>query len=145
MGLDITGIGAIFDFGSKVIDKIFPDKNEAAKAKLAMMEMQQKGELAQLENDFKLALGQLNVNAEEAKSASVFVSGWRPFVGWICGVALGYNYIFMPLFTYCARWISTGAPLMLELNSSELTTLLLGMLGLGAMRTFEKKEGVANK
>jgi len=85
------------------------------------------------------------VNLAEASNSNLFVSGWRPFVGWICGVALGYNYIFMPLFAYCARWISTGAPPMPELNSGELTTLLLGMLGLGAMRTFEKKEGVANK
>ncbi|MFA5340148.1 MAG: holin family protein [Clostridia bacterium] len=145
MGLDITGIGAIFDFGSKVIDKIFPDQNEAAKAKLAMFELQQKGELAQLDNDFKLAIEQIKTNAVEAQNASIFVSGWRPFIGWICGFSLGYNYIFMPLFTYCARWYDKVAPVMPVLDNGELTTLLFGMLGLGIMRTYEKKEGVASK
>jgi len=145
MGLDITGIGAIFDFGSKVIDKIFPDQTEAAKAKLAMFELQQKGELAQLQNDFNLAVEQIKTNAVEAQNASVFVSGWRPFIGWICGFSLGYNYIFMPLFTYVARWISTAAPVMPALENGELTTLLFGMLGLGIMRTVEKKGGVASK
>jgi hypothetical protein len=137
MGVDITGFGSVFDFAGKVIDKIFPNKDDAEKAKLELFKMQQAGELAELNASLQIAVAQNNTNIEEAKNASVWVSGWRPFIGWICGFALGYNYIFMPFFTYCAQWMFK-APAMLALDSGELTTILLGMLGLGAMRTFER-------
>lgn len=86
---------------------------------------------------------QIQVNLAEAQHASVFVSGWRPAIGWICGMALFYNYIFMPLFSFVAKWVDPSAPAMPELASGELMTLLLGMLGLGAFRTFEKVKEVA--
>jgi hypothetical protein len=138
MGVDITGFGSVFDFAGKVIDKIFPNKDDAEKAKLELFKMQQAGELAELNASLQTALAQVNTNTEEAKNASVFVAGWRPFVGWICGFSLFYNYIFMPFYTYNVNWISKTAPAMPALDSGELTTILLGMLGLGAMRTFEK-------
>lgn len=138
MGLDMIGIGSIFDFGSKVIDKLFPNKDEAEKAKLALIELQQKGDLAELDATLKVAIAQAAVNTEEAKNASIFVSGWRPAVGWVCVTSLGYNYIFMPFFTYCANWWFK-APVMPALDTSELTTILIGMLGLIASRSFDKK------
>jgi len=64
MGLDITGIGAIFDFGSKVIDKIFPDKDAADRAKLEMLKLQQEGAFKELEAQLELAKGQLAINVE---------------------------------------------------------------------------------
>ena len=137
MGLDVTGIGSIFDFGSKVIDKIFPNKDDALKAKVALSELQQKGELAELDADLKIAIAQAGTNTEEAKNTSLFVSGWRPAVGWVCVFSLGYNYIFMPFFTYCTTWWFK-APAMPALDTGELTTILIGMLGLGIMRTVEK-------
>jgi hypothetical protein len=137
MSLDITGIGSIFSFGTAIIDKLFPNKDEANKAKIALMEMQQKGELAELNATLQVAIEQNKVNQEEAKNASVFVSGWRPFVGWVCGFSLFYNYIFMPFFTYIVVW-GFSAPPMPTLDSGELMTLLLGMLGLGGLRTYEK-------
>lgn len=135
--MDITGIGSIFDFGSKVIDKLFPNKDEAEKAKLAMLQLQQEGQFKELEAELEIAKGQMAINTEEAKNSSIFVSGWRPAVGWICGTALFYNYVFMPLFTYLAVWLG-NAPAMPVLESGELMTLLLGMLGLGGLRTVEK-------
>ncbi len=142
--MDITGIGSIFSFATAVIDKIFPDKDEANKAKLAMLELEQKGELAELQNQFQLAMKQGEINQEEAKHPSVFVSGWRPFAGWICGISLFYNFIFMPLFTYLANWLG-NAPAMPALESGELMTLLFGMLGISGMRTYERYKGVARK
>ena len=141
----MIGIGSIFDFGSKVIDKLFPNKDEAEKAKLALIELQQKGELAEFDANLKVAIQQGVVNAEEAKSTSLFVSGWRPFIGWICGVSLGYNYIFMPFFTYLSTWYSNSAPAMPALETGELTTILLGMLGLGVLRTVEKTGVITKK
>jgi hypothetical protein len=140
MGLigDVTGFGAVFDFAGKVIDKIFPSKDEADKAKLAMFQMQQQGELQKEQNDFNLALEQIKTNAVEAASASKFVAGWRPFIGWTCGFSLAYNYILFPFYSYTAKLISVSAPAMPALDSGELISLLMALLGLGAMRTYEK-------
>ena len=135
--MDITGIGSIFDFGSKVIDKIWPNADDAAKAKLAMLQLQQEGAFKELEANLEIAKGQMVVNTAEASSGNKFASSWRPFIGWICGISLCYNYIFMPLFTYIAVWIG-NAPAMPVLESGELMTLLLGMLGLSGFRTVEK-------
>jgi hypothetical protein len=145
MGFDITGLGSIFDFGSKIIDKIFPDKTAADKAKFDLLTQQQAGQLTELQNDFNLAIKQIETNAVEAENPSTFVSGWRPFVGWICGVALAYNYIFMPLFVYIMQMAFKGAPGMPALDIGELMTLLIGMLGLGALRSYDKQNGVAAK
>lgn len=77
MGLDITGLGSLFDFGSKIIDKIFPDKTEAEKAKLAMLQLQQQGEFKELEAELAILSEQSKVNLEEAKSSNLFVSACR--------------------------------------------------------------------
>lgn len=82
------------------------------------------------EFELELAKGQLAVNAEEAKNASLFVSGWRPAVGWICTLGVGYNAIVAPLF---------GFP---RGEFEVLFTLLFGMLGLGGLRTYEKVKGI---
>jgi hypothetical protein len=139
MGFDITGLGSVFDFASKVIDKIFPDKTEAEKAKLAMFQLQQQGELQKEMNEYNLQLEQIKTNAVEAASASRFVAGWRPFIGWVGGFSLAYNYIFFPLYAYTAKLIYPLAPAMPALDSGELMTLLLTMLGMGALRTWDKK------
>jgi hypothetical protein len=145
MGFDLTGLGSVFDLGSKILDKIWPNKDEADKAKLALLQMQQNGELKGLEQEFNLAIEQIKVNAVEAESPSTFVSGWRPFVGWVCGVAFAYNYVFMPFIVYVVHCFNTSLPGMPTLEMSELSTLLMGMLGLGAMRSYDKKNGVASK
>lgn len=143
MGIDITGLGSVFDFGSKILDKIFPDKDSADKAKLALMELSQKGELQQIAQDFELAKSQIAVNQEEAKNSNFFVSGWRPAVGWVCVAAYAYNYLIMPLGTWASRLIDISAPALIALDTGELTTLLFGMLGIGGLRTYEKIKNVA--
>lgn len=120
-----------------IVDKLLPDPAAAAEAKLKIMQMAQTGELAQLTADTELAKGQMEVNRVEAASTSLFVSGWRPFVGWICGIAMGFKYIGGPLLTMVAQIV--GHPIELPvIDSSELWPILLGMLGLGAYRTAEK-------
>jgi hypothetical protein len=143
MGLDITGIGAIFDFGGKVIDKLFPDKDAADKAKLEMLKLQQEGAFKNLEMEFELAKGQMAVNAEEAKSPNAFVSGWRPACGWVCVLAYAFNYLIMPLANWVVKFGDLNAPAIVALDTGELTTLLFGMLGIGGLRTFEKIKGKA--
>lgn len=143
MSLDITGIGSIFDFGSKVIDKIFPDKDAADRAKVAMMEMQQKGELAVLQNEFQLAMKQGEINVEEAKSTHWFVSAWRPSAGWCCVLGLLYSVFIRPMLS----WISTlcnAVAVPPVIDTTILMQLLFGMLGLGVLRTVDKYKGTAN-
>lgn len=115
---------------STVIDKIFPDADTAAKAKQELLKID-------LENTYKLLYGQLEINKEEAKHPSLFVSGWRPFVGWVCGLSLLYHSILLPIIVLC-----TGAPLP-AFDFQLLSTVLLGLLGLGTMRSYEKAKGVS--
>lgn len=82
-------------------------------------------------------LKQMEVNAEEAKSASLFVAGWRPAIGWCCAAALAYQYLLVPLGTWIAAWNGISMPPPPSLDAG-LWELMLGMLGLGALRTVEK-------
>ena len=125
-----------------LMDKLFPDPTAAAEAKLKVMQMAQNGDLAQLDADFKLATGQIDVNKAEAGSGSLFVGGWRPFVGWVCGFAFAFKFILAPLMAFTMA--ALGHPITLPvLDFTEMSTILLGMLGLGGLRTVEKVKGVA--
>jgi len=139
--MDLT---SLFDIGSRIIDKVIPDPTAKAQAQLELMKLEQSGELAQLNADTTLAQGQLDTNKVEAANTNLFVSGWRPFIGWVCGSGLLYQFICAPLLTWIASLL--GHPItMPELDLSTLLTLLLGMLGLGGLRSYEKVKGVATK
>jgi hypothetical protein len=144
MGLDITGLGSVFDFGSKVIDKIFPDKDAADKAKLEMMKLSQAGEFKEIEQDFELAKKQIEANIAEATKGGL-MNQWRPAIGWVCVCAYAFNYLVMPLANWIVLFFNSTAPAIVALDTGELTTLLFGMLGIGGLRTFEKVKGVASK
>ena len=85
----------------------------------------------------KLIELQTKINAVEAQHRTLFVAGWRPFIGWICGVALAYNFVVRDLFIWITK--TTEAPPALQMD--HLMTVLLGMLGLGGLRTYEKIKG----
>lgn len=122
----------------KVLDRVLPDKGAAAEAKLKLLELQQTGELAVLAAETKLAEGQLEINKVEAASPNLFVSGWRPGVGWVCCLALVYQFFLRPAL------VTFGKPAP-DLPMGDLITILLGLLGLGTLRTVEKVKGVAAK
>ena len=130
-------ISAAFDFGKELIGKLIPDPKQKADALLKLEEMRQNGDLAVIS-------GQNDINKIEAASTNIFVAGWRPMIGWVCGSALAFQLVLGPLIV----WISTimQKPVVLPIMQTELlTTLLVGMLGLGGMRTVEKLQGVASK
>lgn len=135
-------ISIALDIGSKVIDRLWPDPLQASAAKLELLKMQQNGELAQLASNTELAKAQLEVNAEEAKNSSVWVSGWRPFIGWVCGAAFAWNWIGLPAGLFVAAMFDKQLNLV-QADMSEMLPVLLGMLGLGALRTTEKIKKVA--
>ena len=86
---------------------------------------------------------QIDLNIQESKSNSVFVAGWRPFVGWVCGFALMYNYILRNIIEYLLAVFSPNTLFPPHLSMSELLTLLTGILGFGYLRSKEKKEGTS--
>lgn len=125
---DLTGLGAVSDLVGTVIGKIWPDKTEQEKQQLAAAVM--------------VVQGQIDTNKAEAVNPNVFVSGWRPFIGWVCGSACAWNWIGLPM----AKMLLTvsGHPIALEpADISQMMPVLLGMLGLGGLRTVEKIKGVA--
>lgn len=126
--MDITGIGAVSDLIGTVVNKIWPDKSESDKQQLAAAVM--------------IVQGQLDINKAEATSPSVFVSGWRPAIGWVCGAACAWNWIGLPMAK--AALILAGNQLdMAPADLTEMLPILLGMLGLAGMRMNEKIKGVA--
>lgn len=130
----------ILDIVDKVFDRIFPDPAQKAAAQLEVLKMQQTGELAQLQADLQLATGQMETNTEEAKTGSLFIAGWRPFIGWVCGVGLGIQFVVSPLLTFIFDFFGERVEVP-PLDLGTLMTLLFGMLGLGAYRTYEKVKG----
>lgn len=136
--MDITGIGSILDFGGKILDRLFPNPEARDAAKLLLLKAQKEGQFKELEMELEAAKAQIAVNIEEAKSANLFVSGWRPFIGWICGSGLAYQFLIYPI-------LVAFIPKIVQLDMGTLLTLLMGMLGLGAMRTAEKFKNVASR
>ncbi len=135
--MDPITLSGIFTIGSKLIDRFFPDKAASDAAKLELLKMQQTGELAQLAADTSIATKQAEINQEEAKCEHLFVSGWRPFVGWTCGLAFFAKYIGGPFLFVAAQYF--GKTIILpEIDVFEMMPILFGMLGLGAYRTYEK-------
>jgi len=129
-------ISAVLNIGESLIDKLIPDKTAAAAAKASLLTMQTQGELAQIQ-------GQLEVDKVEAASNSTFVAGWRPFIGWICGLGLGYQFLARP-FLQLGVDLGGSHAVVQSLDLGTLMTLLFGILGLGAMRTVDKINGVGN-
>ena len=116
------------ELATTAINKIWPDKSAA--------------EAAQLAAAVAIVQGQLDTNCAEAASPSAFTSGWRPAIGWVCAAALACQYIARPLLQ-CAGIVTGHAWPALPGIDNNLWELMLGMLGLGGLRTFEKTKGVA--
>lgn len=121
---DLTGLGSVADLASNVINKIWPDKTEEEKVQLA--------------SAVQLVQGQLEVNKAEASNPNWFVAGWRPYIGWVCGTGLGYQFLVYPI-------LVAFIPKITSLDMGTLITLLMGMLGLGGMRTMEKLNNAESK
>ena len=131
---------AAFDIGKVLIGRIWPDPNQQAEQLFRLEELKQKGDLAQLNAMVVSLQGQLQINAVEAAHKSIFVAGWRPFVGWVGGFSLAYAGILEPLMRFIANLAGyTGAFPVIETAST--LTILMGMLGMGGMRSFDKKNG----
>ncbi len=125
---------SLLEIGSKVIDRVVPDKEAAEKAKRDLA--------AELQSqEFAIMLAQIDVNKEEAKSESVFVAGWRPFVGWIGAFGLGYAAILDPFMRFISSVIFAYKGVFPAVDTSITMQILFGILGLGALRSYDKLKG----
>ncbi len=129
-------LGPLFEIGGKIIDRLFPDPTEKARAELELLKMTQTGDLQQV-------VAQLEINAREAQHPSIFVAGWRPGAGWAGVVGLFYAAVGQPLLAWLAS--AKGWPAPPPVDTDLLLYVLGGMLGLGGLRSFEKVKNVASK
>lgn len=135
-------ISALFEAGKMAIERIWPDPIRRAEEVRKLEEMRQRGDLAELEAQVKLLNGQLEINKQEAAHKSIFVAGWRPFIGWCCGFALLYAAIVEPLMRFIAKMYGyTGEFPIIDTNIT--MQVLLGMLGLVASRSYDKGKGTS--
>lgn len=126
-------LGPIFELGRTLIDRWLPDPQKKAEAEMELFKMAQAGDLQKV-------IGQLEINAKEAQHQSIWVAGWRPFAGWVGGLGFAYAAIVH----YILAWLSSiyNWPAPPAVDTDILLFVLGGMLGLGTLRTYEKKTGV---
>jgi len=117
-----------------LLDKFIPDADERAKLAHEIATMSER-------HAQELAKGQLEINKAEAQSRNIFIAGWRPFIGWTCGIALFWHFVGVPVTLFFVGWLGITLPPLPEFDMSTLMTVLMGMLGLGGLRTYEKVKG----
>lgn len=127
-------LAPILDLGRSLIERFFPDPEARRQAEADFLRQAMDGELKQI-------IAQLEINAREAAHPSVWVAGWRPFFGWVGGVAFFYATLGKPLLAWVS--LKQGWPAPPEVDSELLWVVITGMLGIGGMRTYEKRQGVA--
>ena len=118
-------VSSAFNSVGNILDEVITTKEERAKVDIEFNKLQ------------------TEINKLESQNASVFVSGWRPFVGWVCATGLGFNYVIRPIMNYVILLLNNGIPTMQTMSMSEMLTLLTGMLGFGALRSYEKRKNKA--
>jgi hypothetical protein len=136
-GID-DAITSVSNLADTAIKRIWPDATEIEKAKLAQLTQE-------MQNQFNLVLSQIDVNKIEAASASWLTSGWRPYVGWVCGTALAYSAIIEPLARFVAVVIFTYDGPFPVIDTTITMQVLYGMLGFSATRSLDKYLGTARK
>lgn len=128
-------LGSLIGPVTGLLDKVVEDKDQKAKLAHEIATMAEKAA-------HEAAMAQVEVNKAEAQHRSIFVAGWRPFIGWTCGVALAYHFVANPLIMFAVTVAGVDIPTLPSFDMDSLMTVLLGMLGLGGMRSFEKMKGL---
>ena len=120
---------------TSLLDKFIEDKDQKNKLAHEIATMAEK-------QSHEANMIQAETNKEEAQHRSVWVAGWRPFIGWVCGIALAWHFVLSPVVLFFAAWFNVVLPALPSFDMGSLMTVLMGMLGLGGLRTFEKTKGI---
>lgn len=118
-----------------LLDKFIEDKDQRAALAHEIATMSEK-------HAQELALAQVEVNKAEAASGSIFKGGWRPAIGWVCASAFAYHFVLQPIIVFAVLTAGVDLPSLPEFDMASLMTVMMGMLGLGGLRTYEKQKGI---
>ncbi len=139
-----AAFGQIAEGVGSIIAKFKADPTKVLEMQAELQKLQLQAEQAAMQAEVALSQAQTKVNEIEAASGHPFTSNWRPWIGWVCGSGFAYVVVLQPFLTWASAWISTGHPGPAPtLNTDVLMTVLLGMLGLGGLRSFDKLKGTA--
>ena len=131
----INLLGSLVQPVTGLLDKFIEDKDQKNKLAHEISTMAER-------HAQELAKGQLEINKAEAQSRNIFVAGWRPWIGWTCGVAMAYNYVIHPIMIFVLAQLDYLVALP-ALDLGEMMPVRMGMLGLGGLRSFEKYKGIS--
>lgn len=156
--MSLDPITALLDIGTTIINKVWPDPAQQAEAQAKLQKLAQEGDLARIQAEVQLLLGQMEINKIDAASSNWFQSGWRPSIGWVGSLSLALMYIPKALvmtyiwtyqsITILAGWDGVSAlavPAFPDLGVSDIIGLLMSMLGVAAMRSYDKRHGTDSK
>lgn len=151
-------ISAVFELGKTAIEKIWPDPTKRAEQMRMLEELRQSGDIERLNAHVKLMLAQVETNQIDAKSGNPFQAGWRPAIGWVGAVSLALMYIPKAIMMtviwswQCIVIMQTNTniyqiqlPMFPDLGVSDIIGLLMSMLGVAAMRSYDKKNNTDTK
>ena len=128
-------LSALIGPATELAGKFIQDKDQAAQLAHDLTTMADK-------HAQQAMLAQIEVNKAEAASGSVFKGGWRPFIGWVCGVAFAYHFVLQPFIVFVVAAAGIAIPALPTFDMGSLMTVMMGMLGLGGLRSYEKKQGL---
>lgn len=140
--IPVALLPSILEIGGRVLDKVFPDPEQRAKAQLELMKLDQEGQFKELDVQLQVSLAQAKINEADAASQNPFQAGWRPAAGWVCVAGLAYQFIACPLLPWVLTVCGVHDVPPLPGLDDILFELILGMLGLGGLRTAEKHRRV---
>ena len=129
-------LSAVAGLAETLINRIWPDPAARASAEAQLIKAQMDAALAGVQQ-------QIDINKIEAANSNVYVAGWRPGIGWACGAAFALHFVVLPVLGWLAVLFGHD-PIVIPFDMDTLMTVLMGMLGLGGLRTFEKVRGVAS-
>lgn len=149
--MEFNPLDALFNLGKSAIERIWPDPIKRAEELRKLEEMKQSGDLAKMKMHVDLMLAQVSINLQEAKHKSIFVAGWRPWIGWVGGFSLAYAGILHPLLSWfwtllqALNYIPADIKAPPFVETGMLGTIVTGMLGIGAMRSHDKKHNIQDR
>ena len=128
---------------SGLLDKIIPDPEMREKAKIELLKSERASDIEELRLALSADQMQADINKIEAANPNLFIAGWRPFIGWVCGTAFAYHFVLQPILAFIIANINDGKIELPSFDMQALSTVLMGMLGLGGLRTLEKIKNVS--